>query len=328
MNTPRPLRLQQAANLVNSLCDIAHGTQELVALQKRTNRLTALIRNHDDEALFSWLMNVFSYQGISDRAAEKFIAEHGNADYQSIHTNVVIKPQCAKLGGFWTFSGCGYEKAKRLCSNQSDIDSCPLPELPLRNGRLNQTAFSLYFFMRDIASGDLVSFIDRQVDSISTNASPREVHQSLVPAWKGVFGISDKVISMALATLLLSAPDQKKEWKRAGGSLIVVDTLVHNFLHRTGLASLFGSTHFYGPGCYSKDGCFDVLESISKLVDARRFDARFSSYFPRFVQLAVWRYSASPFDVCNGNRINDRKRCQVRDCYLRSNCNRIALKPQ
>jgi hypothetical protein len=321
-------RLERASNLINSLCDISHGTQELVALQKPINRLTAIIRKHDNQALFSWLMNVLSFQGISDRAAEKYITDHGNADYKSVHARVLAKPACEKLTGFWSFNGCGYEKAKRLCSHRSEIESCPLPELPLRNGRLNQTAFSLYFFMRDVASGDLISLIDRQVDSISKDASPREVHRSLVPAWKGVFGISDKVISMALATLLMSAPRQRKEWKRAGCSLIVVDTLVHNFLHRSGLAKLFGNEHLYGPGCYNKDGCFDVLASVSQLVDARRFNARFSSYFPRFVQLAIWRYAAGPFEICNAKQINDRKRCAVRDCYLRGDCQRVALKPR
>lgn len=320
-------RLERASNLINSLCDISHGTQELVALQKPTNRLTAIIRNHDCPALFSWLMSTFSFQGISDRAAEKYIADHGNASYESVHARVSSRPACEKLNGFWTFNGCGYEKAKRNCSRLSEIECCPLPELPLRNGRLNQTAFSLYFFMRDVASGDLISFIDRQVDSISRTASPREVHQSLIPEWNGIFGISDKVISMSLATLLLSAPIQKKEWKHVGGSLIVIDRLVHNFLHRTGLARLFGRAHLYGPSCYQRDGCFDVVERLSMLVDVRRFDARFSSYFPRFVQLAIWRYAA-PFDICNGNRINDRKRCEVRDCYLTGDCQRIALKPR
>lgn len=320
-------RLERAVNLINSLCDISHGTQELVALQKPTNRLTAIIRKHDSSALFSWLMNTFSFQGISDRAAEKYIADNGNADYESVHARVSKKPSCQKLSGFWNFNGCGYEKAKRLCSHPLEIEFCPLPELPLRNGRLNQTAFSLYFFMRDVASGDLISLIDRQVNSISRDASPREVHQSLVPAWNGIFGISDKVISMSLATLLLSAPSQKKEWKFAGSSLIVVDSLVHNFLHRTGLISLFGKTHLYGPGCYGADGCFDVLGALAKFVDARRFHVDFPSYFPRFVQLAAWRF-CSVQNVCNGNQIDDHKRCEIRDCYLKKDCGRIALKPR
>jgi hypothetical protein len=33
----------------------------------------------------------------------------------------------------------------------------------LRNGRLNQTAYSLFLFIRDIADGDLVGWIDRQL---------------------------------------------------------------------------------------------------------------------------------------------------------------------
>jgi hypothetical protein len=49
-----------------------------------------------------------------------------------------------------------------------------LPKHPLRNGRLNQTAYSLFLFIRDIADGDLVAWIDRQLaepdDRTSINA--------------------------------------------------------------------------------------------------------------------------------------------------------------
>ena len=37
---------------------------------------------------------------------------------------------------------------------------CPLPSHDLRNGRLNQTAYSLFLFIRDIADGDLIGWID------------------------------------------------------------------------------------------------------------------------------------------------------------------------
>jgi hypothetical protein len=33
----------------------------------------------------------------------------------------------------------------------------------LRNGRLNQLAYSLFLFVRDVADGDLVGWIDNQL---------------------------------------------------------------------------------------------------------------------------------------------------------------------
>ena len=328
MAARKKLTLQKARSLINTLCDIAHGTSELVALgdARRNSVLRRAITDHDNRALYSWLMNTFSYQGISDQAVASFIAKHGNVQLEDVQDVLPNSSSCGKLEGFWTFNDCGYQKVSRTCSCQSKLDGCALPALPLRNGRLNQTAYSLRFFIRDVASNDLVRFLDRLIDDIPSLASPREVHSILVSPWRGIFGVSDKVVSMALATLLLSAPTTKTRWRTVGGTLIAVDTLVHNFLHRTGLSEFFGRTHIYGPHCYGRDGCFDVLGEVTKLVDARRFRINFPSYFPRFVQLAVWRYCSTSFsNICNSTQIDDSRRCRSQDCYMRSDCERIQL---
>jgi hypothetical protein len=44
---------------------------------------------------------------------------------------------------------------------------------------------------------------------------------------------------------------------------------VHNFLHRTGLASVFGRRHTYGPECYGPRGCAQAIERLAGLVNAR-----------------------------------------------------------
>ena len=38
---------------------------------------------------------------------------------------------------------------------------------------------------------------------------------------------------MALSSILLAAPKDRSRWQEAGASMVAVDTLVHNFLHRT-----------------------------------------------------------------------------------------------
>lgn len=329
MAAPTKITLERASRLINSICDIAHGTSELVALgdAKKNAVLRRAIASHDNHHLYSWLMTTFNFQGISDKAASTYIAHHGNVQLDRIDAALHSSGLCAKLKGFWTFDGCGYRKTSRTCSCQSKLTSCPLPRLPLRNGRLNQTAFSLRFFIRDVADNDLVTFLDHLIDQIPTHASPREVHSIVVSPWRCIFGVSDKVVSMALATLLLSAPSSKTRWRTAGGALIAVDTLVHNLLHRTGLSELFGRTHFYGPQCYGERGCFDVLGELSKLVDARRFNVNFPSYFPRFVQLAGWKFAATNHEnMCNAARIDDSKRCSLRDCSLRDMCGRVVIK--
>ena len=109
--------------------------------------------------------------------------------------------------------------------------------------------------------------------------------------------------------------------------MIAVDTLVHNFLHRTGTLRRFQADHAYGPACYQSGGCAEIIETVAEQIDARQFDRRFPRTFPRFVQHAIWRYCAqNGLDICNGNQIDDRKRCDNDDCLLYSICGRITLK--
>jgi hypothetical protein len=69
-----------------------------------------------------------------------------------------------------------------------------------------------------------------------------------------------------------------------------------------------------------------VIEAIAHEIDARQFNPRFPRTFPRFVQHAIWRYcSQQGLDICNGNNIDDRARCENKDCELYSNCDRICL---
>jgi hypothetical protein len=109
--------------------------------------------------------------------------------------------------------------------------------------------------------------------------------------------------------------------------LVAVDTLVHNFLHRTGILRRVGAEHTYGERCYRAGGCADILALLAAGIDARQFNPTFPKAFPRFVQHAIWRYCAGDgFDICNGNRIDDDARCDNRHCQLFRRCDRVALR--
>ena len=130
-----------------------------------------------------------------------------------------------------------------------------------------------------------------------------------------VYGVSDKLLHMALANLLIAAGSTRLLWFETGISMIAVDTLVHNFLHRTGIIQDCGQPHLYGPACYAHDGCADVLRDLAYRIDARIFNPTFPARFPRFVQHAIWSYCAADcLDVCNANRIDDRKGCRSEGC--------------
>ena len=110
--------------------------------------------------------------------------------------------------------------------------------------------------------------------------------------------------------------------------MIAIDTLVHNFMHRTGILHRFGADHVYGSACYQPGGCAAIIETVAGRIDARAFNPTFPPVFPRFVQHAIWRYCAqSGLDVCNGNRIDDRESCNNMYCQVRGMCDRVALRP-
>src|SRR5262249_10329016 len=157
---------------------------------------------------------------------------------------------------------CRYDKISRTCAEPDHISRCPLPKHDLRNGRLNQTAYSLSLFIRDIADGDLVGWIDRQLQATNDPPGPdrlARMRASLIEPLRKVYGVSDKVLTMALSSILLGAPKTMSRWIEVGGSMIAIDTLVHNFLHRTGILRRFKVDHRYGAACYRPDGCAEII---------------------------------------------------------------------
>ena len=136
----------------------------------------------------------------------------------------------------------------------------------------------------------------------------------------------DRLWSFRLLDALLMLGKQRKHWFEVGASCVVIDTLVHNFLHRTGILRRLGADHPYGMGCYRPGGCADLLQVIAQEIDVSVLNPKYPRLFPRFVQSAIWRYCAgNGLDICNGNRIDDRGRCNNVYCRLHGRCDRIAL---
>src|SRR5262249_47256379 len=80
---------------------------------------------------------------------------------------------CPKLQSYWHFHDCGYRKIAGTCNEPDHFPACPLPLHPLRNGRLNQTAYGLFLFIRDLADGDLVAWISELADPKPAPSLPR-----------------------------------------------------------------------------------------------------------------------------------------------------------
>jgi hypothetical protein len=294
--------------------------------------IRAAVDGHNTPALFDWLVDVTSYQGISDTIAWTYMEEHGRVRWADINAAFQRHPSCPKLAGFERFTGCHYRKASHTCAHPEHFAACPLPTHPLRKGSLNQTAYSLYLFLRDRCRGDLVGWIDEQLATADRADSPRRtqlMRVALLQPLRSVHGIGSKVISMALTELLLGADLKRERWLTTGASLIVIDTLVHNWLHRTGILTELGAEHAYGPACYRPGGCAEIIEQIATQIDARQFNPSFPAVFPRHIQKAIWHFcSQAGQNICNGNQIADGQPCMNLSCRLANDCHRIALRSE
>jgi hypothetical protein len=323
--------LNHAVRLIHAVCGLA-GSATLIdeiRADLRADKVQAAIRNRDTGPVFDWLMSAFSYQGISDQVAYGYMEKHGRTASSDI-ARQIGRASCPKLKSYWHFYDCRYEKNSRTCAEPDHIGCCLLPQHDLRNGHLNQMAYSLFLFIRDLANGDLVGWIDRQLATANSPPRPERLARmraSLIEPLREVYGVSDKVVTMALSCILLGAPTGKALWAEVGGCMIAIDTLVHNFLHRTGILRRINAEHSYGAACYRAGGCAEIIDAIADRIDARQFNPAFPQPFPRFVQHAIWRYcSQNGLDVCNGNRIDDTRRCDNLDCQVRLMCDRVVLR--
>jgi hypothetical protein len=326
-------QIEHAVRIIHAICGLA-GSATLIddiRADLRAEKVQAAIRKRDTAVVFDWLLAALSYQGISDAVAHDYMERHGRAAWRDIDQKLGQGVSCPKLKSYWHFHGCRYEKASRTCTEPEHIGGCPLPSHDLRNGHLNQAAYSLFLFIRDIADGDLIGWIDQELQAANSPPGPDRLARmaaALIEPMREIYGVSDKVLAMALSSILLGAPEKMVLWIEVGGSMIAIDTLVHNFLRRTGILARFSANHLYGAACYRPGGCADIIQTVADRIDARQFNPSYPKVFPRFVQYAIWQYcSQSGLDVCNGNRIDDAHRCTNMDCRVRLMCDRIALRP-
>ena len=291
--------------------------------------LTDAVQQHDNDALFAWLAEAISFQGISDSVAAGYIEQHGIVEAMDVRHGLNSKRLCPKLKSYWHFEGCGYRKGSNSCNEPHRLRQCPLPRHDLRNGSLNQAGYGLYLFMRDIAGGDFVSWIDSRLCQANQGIGLRRLRclrDAVVLPLRNVHGLSDKVLNMTLANLLLGSDPSRVLWVEAGAGMVAIDSLVHNWLHRSGILGRLHAQHPYGVACYRPDGCAAIIEQVALRIDARVFNRQFPRVFPRFVQKSIWYFCAElGLNQCNGRRIDDSRRCDQIECPLYPGCARVAL---
>ncbi|WP_237480604.1 hypothetical protein [Lichenibacterium dinghuense] len=292
------------------------------------------VARHDPGPIYDWLIGLVALQGISDDVAFGWDERHGGARWAEVDGALRTRPSCPRLRSYWDFAadrGCGYRKGLGTCAEPGHLLRCPLPRPPLRKGGLNQSAFHLALFFRDVCGGDLVGWLDARLAEADLGRGAPDRSTALGIAVSeplaAVTGIGRKLASMALAELLLAGDPDRERWVAAGAGMVAVDSLVHNFLHRTGTLHRCGAKHAYGPACYAPGGCADLLRALADAVDARHFNPAWPRSFPRWIQHSIWAFCATGgLDVCNGNRVDDCHPCRLRFCPTGPDCDRVALR--
>ena len=217
----KQLNVSRKSRLIGRICEIA-GSPSLIDDSRvglARHGVIAAVQRHDTPVIFDWLIDAVSYQGVSDSIAYGYMEQHGRVRWHDIAAALAQHPNCPKLRCYWAFESCGYRKGAGTCSSPEHHPNCPLPRHDLRNGRLNQTAYSLFLFMRDLADSDIVGWIDQQlaaVDPAPASDRPERLRQVLLEPLGQVYGISNKVLAMALSDLLLAGDAKRPAWINAG----------------------------------------------------------------------------------------------------------------
>jgi hypothetical protein len=315
--------------------------------------LVAAFATGDTDRIYAWLMDLLSLQGISNDIAFGYIEAHGNADRPTIRDHLATtRCACPKLAGFEAHLGCRYRKEAATCARPQHLRLCPVRKLPLRKGLLNVQAYSLHFFLRDLCGDDLAGFIDGQIaaakaevaepdgddagdggDADADETSGRQergadldwidlARARLVTAFSRIEGVSSKLANMILADILLGGRPDDPDWEAVGATCIVVDSLVHKFLDRTGILKACKAPHAYGVACHRDHGCDGVIRQLARRIDASTLRPGYPAYFPRAIQAAIWMFcTASELDVCNAANVGKGRRCEMAgECPVAGMC--------
>src|SRR4051794_40538784 len=83
--------------------------------------LGAAVRSHDTPALFDWLVEVLSYQGVSDAIAWSYMDEHGRVCFSDLDQALRARPSCPRLTSYWHFDACHFAKTAGTCAEPVHI---------------------------------------------------------------------------------------------------------------------------------------------------------------------------------------------------------------
>jgi hypothetical protein len=104
---PSRSSLDCSAHLLRGICQIA-GAPSLIddaRVGLARHGVIAAVQRYHTSAIFNWLIDALSYQGVSDNIAYSYMEQHGRVRWGDIAGALSSQPSCAKLRGYWAFEG-------------------------------------------------------------------------------------------------------------------------------------------------------------------------------------------------------------------------------
>src|SRR5260370_39886690 len=111
--------IRRATTLLRLICQVA-GAPNLIDDSRvglTRHGAIAAVQRHDTAAIFDWLVDALSYQGVSDSIAYDYMEQHGRVRWVDLANGLATEPGCPKLTCYWAFEGCGYPKSSGSCAN-------------------------------------------------------------------------------------------------------------------------------------------------------------------------------------------------------------------
>ena len=283
--------------------------------------------HHKSIKLYQYLLKAFLLSGGGDQSNHGYYVKQRVKPTFNRVQRAVKGAECPKLASFEAFKGCGYRKTKPSCREPAFLRSCPLPSFDMKRGALNHMAFSLYFFLRDVAGGDFYTYVTEHFGQAQpAGGAITDLLDGFIKKVTTIANVGPKLAHLAMSSLFLCRYPGW-DYHRVGLHMVAVDSLVHNFLHRTGILDSYQLDHSYGPRCHTQNGCLGVIQDLAKHIDCRKFNPTLPAHFPRFVQYHIWAFCAKNAEnICNLNKCKPGKPNQA--CVLHQQRLCAQLPPQ
>ena len=206
--------------LVHAICCLAGSASYLddIRADLRDRGISRAVRDHDTPVLFDWLVEALSFQGISDAVAAGYMARSTAAS-----AGRTLPKRCRETHRARSSAGTGGSTTADTTRGPTRVPSpgtstlapCPATRCATATSTRWRTACSCSCGTSPmtISSAGLIGNWVRWIPNLLIG-SPA-LREAIIGPLRNVYGVADKVLAMALSSLLLGAGKRRPLWRRS-----------------------------------------------------------------------------------------------------------------